>query len=272
MEKILWKPSEDQIKQTNMHTFMTEINHEYNKNIKTYKELWQWSVENISDFWAHMWDFAEIIASKKADQIIDDVNKMPGTKWFTGARLNFAQNLLRFRDNQTAIVFLGENQVYRKLSYAALYDHVARLARSLKESGVKAGDRVVGFMPNMPESIIAMLAASSIGATWSSCSPDFGIKGVLDRFGQIQPKVLFSANGYFFKGKKIDSLNKIERILKQIDSVEKVVIIPYTEKNPDISNIAHSVLYENFISSEIAQSIHFEQLPFDHPLYIMYSS
>jgi acetoacetyl-CoA synthetase len=272
MDKLLWEPSEDQIKQTHMYAFMTEVNQHYNTNFKDYKDLWQWSVENISDFWAHMWDFAGIIASKKADQIIGDVNKMPGTKWFSGARLNFAENLLRFKDDQTAIVFLGENQVYRKLSYATLYDYVARLAKALKDSGVKAGDRVAGFMPNMPESIIAMLAASSIGAIWSSCSPDFGIKGVLDRFGQIKPKVLFTANGYFFKGKKIDSLKRIERILKQIDSVEKVVVVPYTEDTPDISNIAHSVLYADFISSEIVQNISFEQLPFDHPLYIMYSS
>jgi acetoacetyl-CoA synthetase len=271
MEKLLWKPSEKQVKQSNMHKFMTAVNQQYNKQITDYTDLWQWSVDNISDFWSQMWDFAGIIASKKADQIIDDY-KMPGTKWFKGARLNFAENLLRFRDNQTAIVFLGENQVYRKLTCAELYDHVARLSKSLREFGVQAGDRIAGFMPNMPESIIAMLAASSIGATWSSCSPDFGIKGVLDRFGQIKPKVLFSANGYYFKGKKIDSLNRIENILKQIDSVEKVVIVPYTDNKPDISNIAHSVLYEDFTSSETGLDIHFEQLPFDHPLYIMYSS
>jgi len=272
MEKLLWKPSEDQIKKTNMHTFMTTVNQKYNKNFQAYQDLWQWSVENISEFWAQMWDYAGIIASKKADLVVDDVNKMPGTKWFTGSRLNFAENLLRFKDDKTAIVFLGENQVYRKLTYRILYDEVARLAISLKEAGVQAGDRVAGFMPNMPESIIAMLAAASIGATWSSCSPDFGIKGVLDRFGQIKPKVLFTANGYYFKGKKIDCLEKIENILKQIDSVETIVVVPYTEEKPNISNIPHSVLFDDFTSSETIPDIHFEQLPFDHPLYIMYSS
>jgi len=255
-----------------MYAFMTVINQKYQQNFQSYQELWKWSVENISDFWAEMWDFAGIIASKKADQLIDNVNHMPGNKWFTGARLNFAENLLRFKDDQSAIVFLGENQVYRKLTYANLYENVARLAISLKEAGVQTGDRVVGFMPNMPESVIAMLAAASIGATWSSCSPDFGIKGVLDRFGQIKPKILFTANGYYFKGKKIDSLERVRSILKQIDSVEKVVVIPYTEENLDINNIPHAILYDDFTSTKTGINIHFEQLPFDHPLYIMYSS
>jgi len=255
-----------------MYAFMRIINQKYNHNFQTYQELWQWSVDNIQDFWAQMWDFADIISSKQARLVVDDITKMPFTKWFSGARLNFAENLLRFKDAQTAIVFLGEDQVYRKLTYEALYDAVARLASSLRASGVQPGDRVAGFMPNMPESIIAMLAAASIGATWSSCSPDFGIKGVLDRFGQIKPKILFTANGYFFKGKKIDSLERIENIVKQIDSVEKVVVVPYTERNPDISNLMNSILFEDFTSSEEHPNIHFEQLPFDHPLYIMYSS
>jgi len=272
MEKLLWQPSEDQIKKTNMYAFMNAVNQKYNHNFQDYKDLWQWSVENISEFWALMWDFAGIISSKNADQVINNVNKMPGAQWFTGAQLNFAQNLLRYNDDQTAIVFLGENQVYRRLTYADLHDEVSRLVESLKEAGVQVGDRVAGFVPNMPESIIAMLATASIGATWSSCSPDFGIKGVLDRFGQIKPKVLFTANAYYFKGKKINSLERIENILKQIDSVKKLVVIPYTEKEPDISRIKHAIRYDEFISSKKGLKISFEQLPFDHPLYIMYSS
>lgn len=272
MGKLLWKPSEKQIKNTNIYKFMTVVNQKYNQNFTDYQELWQWSVDHISEFWSEMWDFAGIIASKTSDQVIQDVNKMPGAKWFTGARLNFAENLLRFKDDQTAVVFLGENHVYRRLTYASLYDDVSRLAKSLKDAGVQPGDRVAGFMPNMPESIIAMLAAASLGATWSSCSPDFGIKGVLDRFGQIKPKILFTANGYYFKGKKLDSLTRIADILKQIDSVEKVVVVPYTEDKPDISKVPQSILYEDFQSSQIGLSIDFQQLPFDHPLYIMYSS
>ena len=272
MAKLLWKPSEEQIQNTNMYRFMLRVNQKYKKNFTEYKELWQWSVDNISEFWTEMWDFAEIKSTKPFTQVIDDVKKMPGTKWFKDARLNFAENLLRYRDDEIALVFRGENQVNRKLTYKELYDEVARVAKSLRESGVEANDRVVGFMPNMPESIIAMLAASSIGATWSSCSPDFGIKGVLDRFGQIKPKVLFTANGYFFKGKKLDSLQRISDILKKIDTVEKVVVVPYTDKDPDISNVPNSVMYEQFKSSESGLEIDFNQMPFDHPLYIMYSS
>jgi acetoacetyl-CoA synthetase len=204
--------------------------------------------------------------------VIDDVGKMPGAGWFPGARLNFAENLLRYRDDRVALIFKGEGQASTRMTYAELYDEVARLAWALKDAGVVTGDRVVGFMPNMPAAMIAMLAASSIGAAWSSCSPDFGIKGVLDRFGQIKPKVLFTANGYFFKGKKLDSLERIADIIKELPSIEKVVVVPYTEPDPDISAIPNAVHYEAFKSSQSNLDIEFEQLPFEHPLYIMYSS
>ena len=197
---------------------------------------------------------------------------MPGAKWFSGAQLNFAENLLRFRDDRIALIFKGEDQDATRMTYAELYDAVARLARSLKEMDIQPGDRVVGFMPNMPEAIIAMLAATSLGATWSSCSPDFGIKGVLDRFGQIKPRVIFTANGYSFKGRKFDSLERISNILKQLPSIEKVVVVPYTQPDPDISAVPNAVLYDDFRSPETGLEIDFRQLPFDHPLYIMYSS
>jgi acetoacetyl-CoA synthetase len=272
MAKLLWKPTEQEIKQSNMYRFMTYINETYQQNFEEYGALYDWSVENIADFWAAFWDFADIIHSKPYDEIIDDVTKMPGAKWFTGARLNFAENLLRYRDDRVALIFKGENQPSIQMTYVQLYDEVARLAKSLKELGVQPGDRVVGFMPNMPESIIAMLAATSMGATWSSCSPDFGIKGVLDRFGQIQPRVLFTANGYSFKGKKLDSVERIANILKELPSIEKVVVVPYTEQQADISTINNAVHYQDFRSSESGLEIEFEQLPFGHPLYIMYSS
>ena len=272
MAKLLWTPSEDRIKRTNMYRFMTEINGKYGKQFVSYPELYQWSVENIADFWATMWDFAGIKASEPYRQVIDDVGKMPGATWFSGAKLNFAENLLRYQDDRIALIFKGEDAEPRRMTYAQLYDEVARVAKSLKSLGIKSGDRVVGFMPNMPESIIAMLAATSMGAAWSSCSPDFGIKGVLDRFGQIKPKVLFTANGYAFKGKKLDSLERIANILKEIPSVEKVVVVPYTDKAPDISLVPKAVLYDDFKSSESGLKIEFEQLPFNHPLYIMYSS
>ncbi|WP_373501693.1 acetoacetate--CoA ligase [Desulfococcus sp.] len=271
MGKLLWTPSEAQIQDSNMHRFMAGVNRKYKTNFTTYPELWQWSVDNIPEFWAEMWEFAGVIASRPFEAVIDDVSRMPGTRWFPGARLNFAENLLRYRDDRTAIVFRGEDQVRRRLTYAELYEEVARTAKSLRAMGLKPGDRVVGFMPNMPESIIAMLAATSLGAVWSSCSPDFGIKGVLDRFGQIKPRVLFTADGYFFKGKKVDSLERITEILKQIGTVEKVVVVPYTTDAPDISSVPAAVLFNDFRAAA-AGDIEFAQLPFDHPLYIMYSS
>ncbi len=272
MAKLLWKPSSKRIQKTNMYAFMEKINKKYGKNFSSYPDLWQWSVDNISDFWAEIWDFMEIKASRSYEEVIDDPAKMPGAKWFSGAMLNFAENLLRYKDDRTAIIFHGENKVTKKLTYAELYDKVAKIAASLKELGIEPGDRVVGFMPNMPETTIAMLAATSLGATWSSCSPDFGIKGVLDRFGQIKPKVLFTANGYYFKGKNIDCLEKISSILTNISSVEKVVVVPYTDSDPDISKVPNSVMFDDFISKKEGLNIEFVQLPFDHPLYIMYSS
>ncbi len=272
MSNLLWEPSEAKIKSSNMYRFIQFINQRYQTDFDSYGPLYQWSIDHISDFWAAMWDFADIRASRPYDQVVDDATKMPGAKWFSGAKLNFAENLLRFRDDREALVFNGEGQVSVKVTYAELYDEVARLAKALRQMGVVAGDRVVGFIPNMPEAIFAMLAATSIGAAWSSCSPDFGIKGVLDRFGQIKPKVLFTADGYFFKGKKIDSLSRMADILKQLPSIEKVVVVPYTESTPDIANLINAVHYRDFRSNEKPGEIEFEQLPFDHPLYIMYSS
>ncbi|MBW2434692.1 MAG: acetoacetate--CoA ligase [Deltaproteobacteria bacterium] len=272
MAKLLWEPTGERIQQSNMYRFMTFINETYHQNFTEYAPLYDWSIDNISEFWAAFWEFADIIHSKPYDEVIDDATKMPGAKWFAGARLNFAENLLRYRDDRVALIFKGEDRPSIRMTYAQLYDEVARLARSLKALGIEPGDRVVGFMPNMPESIIAMLAATSMGATWSSCSPDFGIKGVLDRFGQIKPRVLFTANGYSFKGKKLDSLERIANILKELPSIEKVVVVPYTEQKADIRAIANGVHYQDFRSSESGLEIEFEQLPFGHPLYIMYSS
>ncbi len=272
MAELLWEPSEERIKRTNMFRFMNFINATYNQKFNEYAPLYTWSVENIPEFWAAFWKFADVIHSKPYEQVVDDVAKMPGARWFSGARLNFAENLLRYRDDRIALIFKGEAQASTRMTYARLYDEVARIARSLKDLGIRPGDRVVGFVPNMPESIIAMLAATSLGAAWSSCSPDFGIKGVLDRFGQIKPRVLFTANGYSFKGKNLDSLERISHILKELPSIEKVVVIPYTEQKADISAVANAVHYQDFRSSESGLEIEFEQLPFDHPLYIMYSS
>ena len=272
MDKLLWKPSEERIKNTNMYRFMNFINEKFNKDFTEYEPLYKWSVDNIPDFWASMWEFVDIKHSKKYDEVVDDPYKMPGAKWFSGARLNFAENLLRYRDDQVALIFKSEAEESVKMTYAELYNEVAKVAKSLKDLGVQIGDRVVGFMPNMPQTIVAMLAAASLGATWSSCSPDFGIKGVLDRFGQIQPKVLFTADGYFYKGKKFDSLERITNILKELPTTEKVVVVPYTQDQPDISGVPNAVYFDDFKASEDNLEIDFVQLPFEHPHYIMYSS
>ena len=267
----MWKPSVEQIERSQMFEFKEFINTRHGLNLDSYTDLHDWSVDNIHEFWAFAWEFFDIIHTQPYTQVVDDVSKMPGAKWFTGARLNFAENLLRRRDDKTALIFKGESQPVRKLTYAELYSEVAKTAAALRTAGVEKGDRVAGFVPNMPESIIAMLATTSIGAIWSSSSPDFGIKGVLDRFSQIEPKVLFAANGYFYNGKSHDSLEKLKSILHELPSVEKVVVIPYSDEDPDICIISNSILFSDFIDND-EEEIEFEQLPFDHPLYIMYSS
>jgi acetoacetyl-CoA synthetase len=267
----LWTPSEERVKNANITKFIGYVNGKYGSVIRDYAGLYDWSVKDRENFWAAVWDFCGVIASKPYDKVLEDSPAMIGAKWFLGARLNYAENLLRYRDDRVAIIFKSEVHDPKSLTYAQLYDQVARLAKSLKDSGVQTGDRVVGYVPNMTESIIAMLAATSIGAIWSSCSPDFGIKGVLDRFGQIEPKILFTADGYLYNGKAFDSLDRIRGIIKELPSIEKIVVIPFVNEEPNLEGLP-AVNYRDFLSKESNLTIDFEQLPFDHPLYIMYSS
>ncbi len=320
MNGKLWEPSKEQIRNANMTAFMNFLNEEYGLSFTDFREVYQWSIDDREAFWNSMWDFGQVIHSVPPDAILENGDDMLGSKWFTGARLNYAENLLRYRDDRTALIFKSDNldREAISISYGELYNEVAKVAKALREFGVKRGDRVVGFMPNMIETIVAMLAAASIGAIWSSCSPDFGFQGVLDRFGQIKPKVLFAADGYFYNGKTFDSLSKISEILEVLPTIKKVVIVPYVSaggggngvgvvggdgggekggkvdggeskggeggnEGADISGIRNAVHYEDFKSKVkrddgIASSdennlvIEFEQLPFDHPLYILYSS
>ena len=271
MNQILWTPTQDQIEASQMDAFRKQINARYNLSLNNYHELHQWSVTHITDFWKAIWGFMSIEFSSDYTQVVDDETKMPGAKWFEGAQFNFAENLLRIRSDKPAIQFKGEGQPVRTLSYIELFSEVENLASALRKMGVQKGDRVVGFMPNMPETIIAMLATTSIGAIWSSSSPDFGIKGVLDRFTQIEPKVLFAADGYFYNGKPFDSLQKLKSILVELPTIERVVITPYTKPDPNISSVNNGIIWNEFID-ECPNTLKFEQLPFDHPLYIMYSS
>ncbi|MCH8328528.1 MAG: acetoacetate--CoA ligase, partial [Candidatus Marinimicrobia bacterium] len=270
MPNTLYTPSAETIAASQMTAFREQVNRRFDLDLADYPALHDWSVNHIADFWAAMWEVGEVIHSRPYDEVMDDPQKMPGARWFNGARLNFAENLLRYDDDQVALHFWGEDQVRRQVTYAELRDQVRRLAHAMRQMGVVAGDRVAGFMPNMPETVIAMLAAASVGAIWSSSSPDFGVQGVLDRFGQIKPKLLFAADGYYYSGRRHDSLAKLKGMLKSLDSIEQVVVVSYTDK-PELGDLPGAVHWDDFVPDS-APPLAFEQLPFDHPLYIMYSS
>ncbi len=272
MAKLLWKPPEERKKNSNMVDFIAYVNNKYDKQIINYEELYNWSINELPDFWAAIWDYVGIKASKGYELVVDDPQKMPGAKWFAGAQLNFAENLLRYKDDRCALVFRGETQKTSSMSYAELYDNVARLAKSLRRVGVQPGDRVAAYMPNMIETIICMLAATSIGAAWASCATDVGQEAASDRLSQIEPKVLFTADGYFYKGKPFESLSNAAGIAQRTPSIEKVIVTSYTGQKADIGQVPNSVHYEDFLANEEGLEIKFEQLPFDHPLYIMFSS
>ncbi len=272
MKTPLWRPSQERIKNANITRFLDYVNGKHGKNFHSYAELYGWSVEDIPGFWARMWEFADIKASRRYDRVVEDLGKFPGTKWFPGAELNFAENLLRFRDDRPAFIFRGEAQKTARLTYAELYTTVTRLAKSLRDLGVKPGDRVAAYMPNMIETAIAMLAATSIGAVWSSCATDIGSQAALDRLGQIEPKVLFTVNGYYYKGKPFDSIRNAAEIARGIPSLKKVVVMDYTDEKPDLSAIPNAVSWNQFLSADRNPSLDFVQLPFDHPVYIMFSS
>ena len=272
MKHPLWIPSEERKRSANISRFIDRVNARHGLTLDSYAELYQWSVEHIPDFWAEVWDFAEIRSSKPYDKIVADLGKFPGADWFPGARLNFAENLLRYRDDQPAFIFKGETQTAKQMTYAELYEVVVRFAHALKESGVGVGDRVVGYMPNMIETVVAMLAATSLGATWSSCATDIGASAALERLGQVEPKVMITSDGYFYKGKAFDTLEHAAEVARGIPSLKKVIVVSYTRPRADISRIPNSIHYEDFLSKENGLEIQFEQLPFSHPLYIMFSS
>ncbi|MFO7952463.1 MAG: acetoacetate--CoA ligase [Bacillota bacterium] len=272
MAKLLWDPIEERKNSSNMVRFIDYVNNKYDREIVNYHDLYQWSVNKIPDFWSAFWDFADIKASKSYDYVVDDVHKMPGAKWFAGAELNFAENLLNYRDDRTALVFKGETQKKDTISYAELYDAVARLAKSLREMGIKPGDKVAAYMPNMIETIIYMLASASIGATWASCATDLGLDAAADRLSQVEPKVLFTVDGYYYKGKFFSSLSNAAGIAKKTPSIEKVIVTSYMDDKTDISHVSLAEHYNDFTASESGLDIKFEQLPFDHPLYIMFTS
>ncbi|MDR2013185.1 MAG: acetoacetate--CoA ligase [Rhodanobacter sp.] len=272
MSKPIWEPSAESVERANISRFMRFVRENSgNDDIRSYAPLYEFSVRHSEKFWSLVWEFCGIRAQGEHTPVLVDREKMPGARWFPRVRLNFAQNLLRFRDERLALIFRNEWGHRRELTYAALYAEVAKFAHALKEAGVGIGDRVAGFLPNMPETTIAMLATAALGATWSSCAPGFGIRGVLDRFGQIAPKVLITADMYGYGGKRFDCLEKIRSVLDELPSVERLVVIPYSGEALQLDGLRHAIAWPDFVGTQ-ERTLTFEALTFEHPLYIMYSS
>ncbi|HEY3012227.1 MAG TPA: acetoacetate--CoA ligase [Gemmatimonadales bacterium] len=291
-ETPLWVPDADRIGGANLTAFIGHIQQHKpvgSEGVSDFASLYRWSVERPDGFWPEVWRFCGVVADGREDQlpwdeVVIGVDRMAppdpnlGPRWFTGARLNFAENLLRYSDDRPALVFWNERGRQRELSYRALNAEVARIAVALQREGIVAGDRVAGFLPNLPEAVIAMLAATSLGAIWSSCSPDFGANGVLDRFGQIRPRVLFCADGYRYAGKEIDSRSRVREVRERIPEIERVVVVPYLRERPDVAGIRDALMWNEWADRRIGgQPVHPSarppvRLPFDHPVYILYSS
>ncbi|HPA00708.1 MAG TPA: acetoacetate--CoA ligase [Chiayiivirga sp.] len=273
MSQPLWIPSAERIERANLTRFIKFVQAETGDgNLVDYSGLYRFSIAQPEKFWCLVWDFCGIKAQGERTPVLVDGDRMPGARWFPNVRLNFAQNLLRFDDDRVALLFRGENGATERITYAQLRRRVAALAAALKAQGVTMGDRVAGFMPNLPDTVVAMLATASLGAIWSSCSPDFGVNGVLDRFGQIRPKVLFTAASYQYGGKRLDCLEKVAGFAREIDSIERIVVVPYLDRPASLDAVPRAVNLEEFIAPFAEAALEFVPTPFDHPLYIMYSS
>ncbi|MBX9590639.1 MAG: acetoacetate--CoA ligase [Hyphomonadaceae bacterium] len=281
MTTALWTPTESRISQTTLHAFSSWLSSRTGKALIGYDELHRYSIEDPAEFWSALWDFTKISGDKGSPPFLVDGSKMPGAQFFPGAKLNFAENLLRHTGPGDAMVFWGEDKVKRWLSWDELRTQVSKAARSFAAAGVTAGDRVAGILPNMPESITSALGAAAIGAVWSSCSPDFGVQGVLDRFGQIAPSVLVACDGYYYNGKAIDITDKLAAILAKLPSVRMVIIVPYLGDGKALvqglnAGLVHSgrraQTWDDAVLALPAAPLTFARLPFSHPLYVLFSS
>ena len=264
-DSLLWTPSPEKIAATNMAAFMRRA------GFDSYEALWQWSVDQPEAFWPLVWDFCGAIG-ERGNAVLEHGDRMPGAIWFPQAKLNYAENLLKLRDDGDALVFWGEGKVKRRLSRGQLYAEVSRFQQALKAAGVTEGDRVAGYLPNRPETIVAMLATTALGAVWSSASPDFGVQGVVDRFGQIAPKVLVCVDGYWYNGKAVDCMAKNAEAVALLPSVEKTVVVGYLSDSADVAPIRNGVRWADFVAPHAAGEVEILRLPFDHPLFVMYSS
>lgn len=271
-DQPLWQPSPERIASAKLTAFMRHVAQHGGPSLHEYTALHDWSVSQPGNFWSAVWDFCGVIGDRGSDRVLQYPERMPGARWFPDARLNYAENLLRNTGSGNAIVFRGENRVASRIDHDELRHEVSRFAQALRAAGIRPGDRVAGYMPNLPGTVIAMLAASSLGAVWSSCSPDFGVQGVVDRFGQIEPRILIAADGYFYNRNTIDNLPRLKEIMAQLPGVEKLVVVPYTCATPDLAGLPKAVSVHEFMAPFSAKPLRFERLPFDHPLFIMYSS
>ena len=266
--RILWQPDASRVRATQMATFMRRVEVDQGLSFTGYDDIWQWSVDHRAEFWSALWDFAGVIASADADPVLENGDALPGAQWFPGARLNYAENLLRHRDDHPAILFRGEDGREESLSYAVLYRRTERLAASMQSLGIREGDRVAAILPNIPEAVIGMLACTWLGAIWSSCSPDFGVEGILDRFDQIGPRLLIAADGYLFKGRTIDIRDKVEQVSKGLGpTCEHCLLVPWQGTGA----LDEALQWNELLDNDLAKP-GFAQLPFDHPLYILFSS
>ena len=271
MSQPLWTPSPERVERANVSKFASLVAEREGIELPDYQSLHRWSIGSDEKFWSAVWEFCGVLGDTGSDTIVQNREQMPGARWFPDARLNFAENLLRRRDTQEALVFKGEDQVRETLTFAEVYQKVSRVRQALVACGVAKGDRVAGYLPNLPDTVVAMLAATSLGAVWSSCSPDFGIQGVVDRFGQIEPKILFCVDGYYYDGKRHDSRERVAPILAAVPTIERVVMIQYAGE--DTVGIHEKVISLNdFLDGYLPEEIEFERFLFNHPLYIMYSS
>ena len=280
----LWTPPPDRVARANLTAFSAAVRRDYAADVGDYRSLYRWSITSPDRFWPAVWRFCGVIAAEQTgrepwEAVGVGLDRMAppdpakGPRWFPGARLNFAENLLRRRDAHPALVACNESGRRRELSYAELHGEAGRVATALEAAGVRPGDRVAAFMPNVPETVIAMLAATSLGAVWSSCSPDFGVAGVVDRFGQIAPRILFCADGYRYAGKEIDCLERVAGVAARIPAIERVVVVPYLRNRPPLQGIPGGVLWDEWVGPAAGQAgLRFARLPFDHPVYILYSS
>jgi acetoacetyl-CoA synthetase len=272
MKTPLWIPSRERIENANVTRFMRFVNARLGLDLGSYRDLYRWSVDDLAGFWGEAWDFFDIRASRRYDRVVDDLDRFPGARWFPGARLNFAENLLASPDGRPALVFLSELGHHRHVSRAELFSEVGRLASSLRAAGLKPGDRVAGCMPNLVETVVAMLATAAVGGVWSSCSAEIGPETALDRLGQVEPRFLFVADGASYKGRPNDTLANAATLARSMPSVEKVVVVPFLRERPEIGGIPKAVSWGEFLATGPVEPLRFEQLPFDAPLLVMFSS